>query len=258
MRSPIPRAGRESESAGRTDAEHRGTPETAQMDTGRSGEPLRCNAAPDQRSAPRPRLPLLARRDGQHRDGAGLPRAPRSRSRLSRVPGNPPHTPPRETRFRRTAESSRPKRLQNTACPPAPVSIIIREVVRPCPSALSAGSGVRPPIDAAARQPRHWDETPGDKQISGAWRATASVNSGAGTYQDESRPGKPFGAACLIAGAMGCWRQESFGSFGVGSNVQCPDSASSRSCADRLQRASTPPEVFLGVHWRACERPLFY
>ena len=47
--------------------------------------PLRCNAAPDQRSAPRPGFPLLARRAGQHRDGVRLPRALRSRSRLSRV-----------------------------------------------------------------------------------------------------------------------------------------------------------------------------
>jgi hypothetical protein len=36
---------------------------------------LRRNAATDQRSAARPGLALLARRAGQHRDGAGLPRA---------------------------------------------------------------------------------------------------------------------------------------------------------------------------------------
>jgi hypothetical protein len=73
------------ESAGRIDAEDRGTPETARLDTGGSGEPLRGNAAPDRRSAPRPSFALLARRAGQHRDGARLPRARRSRSRLSRV-----------------------------------------------------------------------------------------------------------------------------------------------------------------------------
>src|ERR1017187_10130047 len=80
------RAGCEPESAGRTDAEDRSTPEETRLDTGRSGDPLRCDAATDQRSAPRPGLALLARRAGQHRDGAGLPRAPRSRRCLSRVP----------------------------------------------------------------------------------------------------------------------------------------------------------------------------
>src|SRR5476651_529860 len=70
-----PRAGCESESAGRTDAEDRSTPEETRLDTGRSGEPLRRDAATGQRSAPRPGLALLARRAGQHRDGAGLPRA---------------------------------------------------------------------------------------------------------------------------------------------------------------------------------------
>src|ERR1019366_3379663 len=80
-----PRGGCESESAGRTDAEDRSTPEETRLDTGRSGEPLRCDAATDQRSAARPGLSLLARRAGQHRDGAGLPRARRSRRCLSRV-----------------------------------------------------------------------------------------------------------------------------------------------------------------------------
>src|ERR1035437_8015931 len=54
--------------------------------SGRSGKTLRRNAATDQRSAARPGLALLAGRAGQHRDGAGLPRARRSRSCLSRVP----------------------------------------------------------------------------------------------------------------------------------------------------------------------------
>src|SRR5664280_2233703 len=72
MRWRTPRGGCESESAGRADAEDRSTPEETQLDIGRSGEPLRRDAATDQRSAARPGLALLARRTGQHRDGAGL------------------------------------------------------------------------------------------------------------------------------------------------------------------------------------------
>ena len=49
-----PRAGGELESTGRTDEKDRGMIETARLDTGLRGEPLRCNTAPDQRSAPRP------------------------------------------------------------------------------------------------------------------------------------------------------------------------------------------------------------
>src|ERR1019366_6116601 len=81
-----PRGGCESESAGRSDAEDRNTPEETRLDTGRSGEPLRRDAATDQRSASRPGLALLARRAGEHRDGAGLPRARRSRRCLRRAP----------------------------------------------------------------------------------------------------------------------------------------------------------------------------
>jgi hypothetical protein len=56
------------------------------------------------------------------------------------------------------------------------------------------------------------------------------------------------------------WCSFPHGDFGPASaeSLEFPSGASSRSCADRLQRASTPPEVFLRVHWRACERPLFY
>src|SRR4051794_5014746 len=67
-----PRAGCESESARRTDAEDRSTPEETRLDAGRSGAPLRRNTATDQRSAPGAGLALLARLAGQHRDRAGL------------------------------------------------------------------------------------------------------------------------------------------------------------------------------------------
>jgi hypothetical protein len=85
-----PLAGCESASAGGTDAEDRSTPEEIRLDTVRSGEPLRRDAAPDQRSTPRPGLALLARCAGQHRYGTGLPRARRSRRCLSRSSLKPP------------------------------------------------------------------------------------------------------------------------------------------------------------------------